>query len=358
MRKAALLVQIDSSRRRNFSGGWIFIIIVFIASNSIYFTDDLNADWKAYSRLFEEDGAWLANSGRDPGFVFLVELIKSIGGYEHFRIIIGIYFLIFTTWFLCRWRSHLENNIMLWSFAGLLPLLIPKYTVQIREGLAQTLVLLAFTLLYEREWRLKILQATWLPFILLVLAGSIHGSTIIFLLAALIPFCVHNIFGSSNWQRILLFSALISVLGIVIGLSMVKWDEFVLNAASTFLGDLSSVEAETNIFKVVYWAVKCALVIYLIGRVNKISPALVIFGSFLRYMAYVIIPALQFIVLYLIFSEYPGFISSVAIRAYHTAFYLVFALTSLAIRTGPVNFVIAAALLLDEYRVMTVLGDD
>jgi hypothetical protein len=358
MTKAALLIPIEPGRRRQFFGGWIAVILLFVALNIIYFTDDLNPDWKSYLRLFEEDGAWLADRGRDPGFVFLIDILKSVGNYEQARILFGTYFLIFTAWFLCRWKQHLGNNTVLWSFAGLLPLLIPKYTVQIREGLAQTLVLLAFTLLYERERRLKLMRATWPAFLLLGLAGTIHGSTLLFFLATLIPFSVHYVFRFLSNQITLRISATLSAIGIAIASFTVNWDEIALDAASAFLGDLSNLEAETNSFKVIYWGGKCLLVFYLMGQVNKIAPQLVVFGNFMRYTTYVIIPALQLIVLYLVFSGYPGFISSAAIRAYHTAFYVVFALVSLTTRTTPVNFFIATALLLDEYRVMTTSDDN
>ncbi len=340
-------------QRQDLQGCWIALLVAFIACNLIYFVGERNADWMAYQRLFEEDGAWLADRGRDPGFTWLLDVFKTVGSYELLRVAVALYFFSFAAWLINRWRPLLQGRGYLWSYMGLLPLLIPKMTVQIREGLALTLVLIAFTLLFERDDQRRQLKAVWLPIALLGVATSVHGSTILIVTALLFPYVVYRLTRVLGSQHVIRNAALFAATGICIALYVADLDELLREAALSALGDMPQEESETGGFKAVYWTVKCAIVLYLMYRVRLIDFKRPAFALFMRFATYTVIPTLQLAVLFLVFAGYPGFVSSAMIRAYHTVLYVVLALATLATAASRTSGWISIALLLDEYRVMT-----
>lgn len=334
--------------------GWTLAVLVFIAINLLYFVGEINADWAAYEYLFDAGGGWLSDQGRDKGFLGLMAAAKMIGNYEGFRFAIGIYFFSFAVLFFKHWRNHLTNKTYLWAFVGVLPMLVPKFTVVVREGLAATIVLLAFTILYEREKRYRRIAALWLPCVLLAVAASIHSGTIIFLVTLIVPTLVGHLTMTSSPTRAVRNAALLTLVGISVFLYIADWELLLRIVAENLLGDMPTDESNIDTSKSLYWLVKCFIVTYLAWKIHATEYRKPAFAMFMRYAAYVIIPALQVIVIYLVFAGYPKFIDAAAIRAYHAVFYCVFALVALTSKATPLTAMIAAVLLIDEYRVMTV----
>ena len=348
------MVTVKAVRRPRRRTGWIAALLAFIALNLLYFVGEQNPDWVAYEYLFDSGGGWLSDRGRDAAFLRISEFVKTFGTYHHFRLLIAVYFFAFAVWLFKTWRPYHTSKTYLWAFAGLLPLLIPKFTVQIREGLAETLVLAGFTLLFRREHRYVGVRALWPTVLLLAIAANIHSGTIIFLGALLISYGVYSLTKFFDPQHVVRNAVALTAAAICIFLYVVDFDTLLRVAAEEVLGALTEKEVETGVFKQIYWAAKFLSVGYLAWRVNGARYQQPAFSMFMRYTVYAVIPALQLTVLYLIFAGYPEFIASVAIRAYHTVFYAVFALASLTTRGTPLNAAVAATLLLDEYRVMTV----
>lgn len=354
---AIVIINTTASTRTRKTVGlaWLYTILFFIAINMLVFIGEMNADWLAYEYLFNSGGGWLSDQGRDHGFLFLNEAAKSYISYEAFRIIFGLYFLAFVTWFTRRWRPHLANDTYLWAYAGLLPLLIPKFTVQIREGLADTLILVAFTFLFERERNYCGIKALWPTILLLIAAATIHSGTLIFSGGLVIAYATYTLTKRFSQRYEALFPVLITVISAFLFLYFADWDSLLRTAAENVLGDLPEEQADTEFAKAAYWTVKCLAVLFLAWNVHITQFKQRIFSIFIRYAVYAILPALQLIVVYLIFSGYPKFIDSAAVRAYHTVFYVVFALASLTTKAKPTTALIALFLLVDEYRAMIAL---
>lgn len=350
----AALTPAKARRHTKRHTGWAVAVLGFIAINMLYFVGDLNADWASYEYLFDVDGGWLSDQGRDKGFLGLMAAAKAISDYEHFRLAIGIYFFVFAVLFFRRWRRHLTNETYFWAFVGLLPLLVPKFTVIMREGLAVTLVLVSFTILFEREKLYRGVKALWPSCVLLAVAASIHSGTIVFLAALTIPAMVGHLTMASTPNRAVRNAAVLTVVGISTFLYFADWDRLLRLAAESLLGDLPTEESDIDSSKSLYWAVKCLTVAYLAWKIRATEYRQPAFSMFMRYTAYAVIPALQIIVIYLVFAGYPKFIDASAIRAYHTVFYSVFSLAALTTRATPLTAIIATALLVDEYRVMIV----
>ena len=341
-------------RRKNRHSAWAVALLGFIAINLLYFVGELNADWAAYEYLFNVGGGWLSDQGRDKSFLGLMAAAKALGDYEHVRLVIAIYFCAFAVLFFRHWRRHLTNKTYLWAFVGLLPMLVPKFTVVVREGLAATLVLVAFTVLFEREVRYRGFKALWPSCVLLAAAASIHSGTIVFLVALLVPVVVSHLTMASTPNRAVRNATVLTVVGISIFLYFADWDQLLRIAAESLLGDMPAEESDIDTSKSLYWGVKCLTVAYLAWKIRATEYRQPAFSMFMRYAAYAIIPALQAVVIYLVFAGYPKFIDAAAIRAYHALFYSVFALAALTTRATPLTAIISTVLLIDEYRVMTV----
>lgn len=339
------------SARRVF---WTLLFLAFTLGNLLHFIGEANPDWYSYQTLFEEQGAWLAERGRDPTFLGLMEFFALIGSYEAFRLWVGLYFLIFTFWILNRWARHVPELSVFATFLSLAPLLMPKFTVQIREGLAQTVVLAALTLLFEQHRRGPRAGLPLMPLLLLAVASTIHAATAVLVAAVLIPLAALRLGGAAGARLVLPIAVAMTLLAAAAGLYVIGVGDLLRDAASRLLGELQQEEARIDSAKAAYWSAKVIALGYLAVRVRRCDLGQTAFGLFTRYATYALAPTFLLLAVYLIFTGYPAFIASAAIRAYHTVFYVVFALHCLVSRPRAGTAAVAGLLLLDEYRVMTV----
>ena len=98
------------------------------------------------------DPRMAADQGRDPLFLLLMGSMSALlgpDGYESFRIVLAAYFAVFTYWLLRGRHVPADGRRHRWPLLllGLLPFVAPRFTIQIREGLALTLVLVGLVLL-------------------------------------------------------------------------------------------------------------------------------------------------------------------------------------------------------------------
>lgn len=129
-----------------------FILIVAIyATLLIISLSELNPDWHAYRLLYESGGAWLNEQRRDPLFIAInsfSSLFFGPNGYNTYRVLIAVYFGAFIT--LAASGKLFNTRSDRWpSTAFLVALLylgISRFTIQIREGLACSLIIIAMGL--------------------------------------------------------------------------------------------------------------------------------------------------------------------------------------------------------------------
>lgn len=102
---------------------------------------EFNPDWLAYQSIYESGGAWLSEQGRDPFFLFIIELFKYIftsDGYIYLRVLLGSIFSIFSallfSGFIIPWNKQRASISML--FLAVINIGLSRFVVQIREGLA------------------------------------------------------------------------------------------------------------------------------------------------------------------------------------------------------------------------------
>lgn len=146
-------------RPRGGLGAALAGLALALALMAVLWGDLSNPDWSGYALVYEEGGAWLTEQRRDPLFVALVAALRGLfgpDGYLAFRYAVAAYFLIFTFALLRGRVLHFDRHAMpRWPLLllGMLPFVAPRFTIQIREGIALTLVLCGMAWLSAPEER-------------------------------------------------------------------------------------------------------------------------------------------------------------------------------------------------------------
>lgn len=160
---------------------------------------DLNPDWYGYERIYSEGGSWLAEQGRDPLFLALTSAISSLlgpSGYEAFRYTVGLYFALFMYQLLRGHVLALGASQHRWPLLllGIAPLAATRFTVQMREGLAITLVFIAMASLQRRpaSSALGLPARRCFSLFALGLASAIHSGTLTVLIAWLLAYSAES----------------------------------------------------------------------------------------------------------------------------------------------------------------------
>jgi hypothetical protein len=102
--------------------------------------------------MYESGGAWLADQGRDPVFLTLLSLANrrfGANGYEQFRFVLSIYFLVFALLVALGRVVEVEAGRLLRPqlVLAIISFSLARFTIQIREGIAATLIVFALAAL-------------------------------------------------------------------------------------------------------------------------------------------------------------------------------------------------------------------
>jgi hypothetical protein len=167
---------------------WIQVVLCtgLMSIPIFYLTEFLNPDWFGYQLIYENEGAWLSAQGRDPLFLLLIQIANVIFGanhYDQFREWLGWLFIGVSAW-LARgagWKPR-DVTSSAWGLSLTLAILqfgLTRFTVQIREGIAIVVVLIAL------RWATKDGRAV-LVTAFLCGAALVHGGASLLLLGWLI----------------------------------------------------------------------------------------------------------------------------------------------------------------------------
>src|SRR2546426_4396460 len=137
-------VAVEASGRRGVThAAWLYLLS--IAAALFWFSGRYDPDFESYRLLYEFGGSWLQALGRDPLFVFFVKFFGERLSYEHFRYALCAVFSV-ALWRLAnRFRTMSPEGFGLVQALFLTPLILLKFHVQIREGLALVIWLFAMT---------------------------------------------------------------------------------------------------------------------------------------------------------------------------------------------------------------------
>ncbi|MDQ2778287.1 MAG: EpsG family protein [Pseudomonadota bacterium] len=329
--------------------------------------EDFNPDWFGYAEIYQQTGAWLAEQGRDPLFVVLTGTLRTLLGpdsYDAFRFVVAAYFAGFTV-LLLRGRvipfgSHVHRWPML--LLGLLPFIAPRFTIQIREGLALTLVIFGMAALAGGS-KEQDKPAVWSAVLLFVAAAALHSGVAILLLALLAGLLIGNLCAHrSQVESWLLLSAALIAVALAAALTIfgIATDTGT-RAIESIYGALADTDITLSLAKWIYWLAYGFGVATVAGRVHALygSPQL---PSRLRpvlgVIAMVMLPAIYVAALLLLAGGAPAIAVSGAARLMNML--LSVTLLVLALR-GALNLrlgLFALLVLVDQGRVIleAVLG--
>ncbi len=178
--------------------------IIMLCIMTVYFVTNLivkefNPDWFAYEKVFNNNG-WIEDGDRDLGFLFLINIYKSIikNDYDSFRLILSFLFILFTLFLVWGKIIQFDNYVVSPTAVlfAILALILIRFSIQIREGLSMVFVVFAFGNIFNQENYLsyKVYQNNinlsptniGLSNLLFICAFSIHAGTTVFLVLSII----------------------------------------------------------------------------------------------------------------------------------------------------------------------------
>ncbi len=339
--------------------------------------EEFNPDWWGYAAIYQDAGAWLADQGRDPLFLLLVGVLSALLGpdsYDAFRLVIGLYFAAFT-YLLLRGRVlHFGPHLHPWPLLllGLLPLVALRFTVQIREGLALTLVLFGMAVLSQGQAAgaagsapgaaaFASAKAAWpntLPALLLFAAGmALHSGVAILFLAWLLGGLLSRLCGQSAKLELWLLLALsLSALALSAGLAIFGLTTRTgSDIVSNVYGSLADDDATLSWLKWLYWAAYGWGVAVMAGQVRRLysSGKLPLrLRPMLGLIALVLLPAIYVAALLLLAGGMPAIVVSGAARIMNILLSVTLLLLALRGALGWRLGLFALLVLVDQARIM------
>lgn len=172
------------------------IILTTLITTCIYagFSESTNPDWLGYKEIYENSGSWLALQGRDVLFLRIIDISKYFfyeNGYEVFRMLLAVYFIAFTFMLCNGWviklKGTVDFGVLTLMTVSIINLAATRFVIQVREGLAITLIALLLGLLTEENLsRSKIIK--------MVLYGTaallLHAGTVVIIAAIIAGFMI------------------------------------------------------------------------------------------------------------------------------------------------------------------------
>ena len=231
----------------------------------------LNPDWLAYLSIFGDEGAWLSEQGRDPLFLFLVDLARNALGpdsYEDFRAITGLYLGAFTALLAFgRVLRPRAGEVSSWALiAVILGFALTRFTIQIREGIAATLILWALASMISSSTRAKGSRLAW---ILLLAAALIHVGTAVYLavamLVALLPGLRSPERASQGTWSALWCLAVVVAISVPLAFSGSDDANFLARSIGERVDDISVLTTEKVLLQLAYGAV-----VWTVGRQTRL----------------------------------------------------------------------------------------
>lgn len=206
---------------------FVFIFLALIAPEL--------PDYETYRAMYETGGGHLAVMGRDLGFVLLMQALEPALSYNQFRWLLITLTAILTLLALCNLQANLLLRLSMSLVLALIPLIVIKFGVQIREGIA--LCVWMFVVLGSRKRRQPILFS-----LLAILSISIHAATApLWLMLAIFYYL------QSYWPRTAAF------LASLVYASFVYVVADIARLEEEIFGGLSQELVNPDVFTLLYW---------------------------------------------------------------------------------------------------------
>lgn len=341
-------------------GGGILVALFFWVI--IYYSfSPLNPDWLAYQSIYESGGAWLSDQGRDPFFLFIVNGFRSIlgaDGYVGFRMLIGIYFAVFsgvTYKKICR-DGSIQYKHAIFVFMILLNLFLSRFTIQIREGLAVTFLLMGIYLLFNGAHKPRLLTRVC-SFSLILLSCLMHSIIFILFIPFMIQYLFHkhiklvsNLFRKTH-TRVMLF--VFTLVALYVLLKVLDIDGLLQKD----IGDRSSVEVEVSWAKYIFWSFYGLISIFVYRKISAIrSPGArgLKLKMGLKFLAGPVAATVYFLIMMYMATNGSAAVISTLARIYYLILGVSLLYVSINMNFNFIYFLVVLLLLVDQVR---IIGD-
>lgn len=183
---------------------------------------EINPDWFSYKEIYESGGAWLLEQNRDLGFLAIVSFSDSFfekDGYFFFRVSVAVFFIVISVVLSSGMIIKFSDYKLLYiQFPlALISFEITRFTIQIREGIAISFLLLAFAC-FNRFSEKKGKGYLLFGFFLAIYAVMIHSGTVL-LSIVLIVSIFSKYLKDKNYK-------VVQFLIFLVGFSTVQWVAF------------------------------------------------------------------------------------------------------------------------------------
>jgi hypothetical protein len=307
-----------------------------------------NGDWKGYYQIYVGAGAWLADRGRDPLFVFIINRAAALfggEGYEIFRHIAFAPFVLAAAWLAATSPRQLIRPSIIPIVACIITVMSVKSLVQIREGLGFILVIIASRSIATKA-RNKVLIIT-----LLALASMMHAGLAIFLFSYLFGISFPKIITINNSY---ILSGLLFILGMGFGALLILAPSAAA-AITREIGTSSDTSIQNNYIKYIYWAMQGLSVFFLSIRLKSSTIGLKYDQSrvFILYIAIWLLPFLYGICFIMSASGAPvALLASAAIRLLFTTMELSLIIILWRGGMGGITLGVCAFMMIDRGRLL------
>lgn len=102
-------------------------------------------DYSNYKSIYESGGGYLLDLGRDLGFVLMVNIFNDYINYDLFRVFLFLFSAAGIIYFSRCLQSHMKRRLSFLTSIPLLLIILMKFAIQFREGLAILVWLLYLT---------------------------------------------------------------------------------------------------------------------------------------------------------------------------------------------------------------------
>jgi hypothetical protein len=337
--------------------------IAVIVTLMVIVNNELNPDWLGYKRIYEDSGSWLAKQDRDPVFLFIIKIIQyyvGIDNYISFRIVVGVYFAAFVSLMLCGKILPMNVKKQSWIalMIGILPFTATRFTVQIREGIALSIMLVAMGILVSRDKKNIIplwLRQTISLFFLLISYATHSGSSIM-VVAWLIGIIIEYFHPVEEKYEILRLRTARNMLLITsIVFVIILNTNYGSNLASSFYGWAAENELSTSIGKFVYWAIYGVGISIIIRQYEYLYQKRMLYPGLrgmLGAMSITMLPVIYLVVILLLLTGAPTIIVSSAARIIGTLLSLLLLYLGLQGYMNRIIYVFAIFILIDQIRIV------
>lgn len=337
--------------------------VIFVVVLTTFVKEEFNPDWIGYMKLYE-DGAWLADSGRDLGFIALLSFLKLLtrADYNTIRLIISVYFSVFI-FFLANGnllRYGKKHVTFISIFIAIISFSCIRFSIQIREGIAVTFIIYGITILIKEETLFigtftNSFKKKLCTLFLFAIAGSIHSGTLpffwLFLLSLLLDYL-------QNKSIKLFFKVFVylRIFAIILAFTFpILYSYFFASNQNFYISELDNSSVKLSFGKFLYWIFEGIIIFFIRSKLLEYLKPFILLNAYTIYIKLLsdVLLIMLYIIIFLFISlQYPGSIVAALSRLLNIAMSLSILILSFNTKNSKLLFILMLFMVMEQIRVV------